>query len=416
VKDCPYTTEQVRKMPTCPQCVVGDMKRLPFKGSTMTPNSRDGDEIVVFMDVCGPLPAECRTRHNKFKYFAVFLSRRSRRSWVIFMKSKENFNEVCKQFLEDYHAEFRQYPSMMHFDNDSINVSKVNTSELAARGCRWRTTVPGGEEANAAENLIQQIERGARKLLAQAGLDLSFFCDAVCCFNYLRNRAPKSKNYKNRSPYHIEVGVPPTTAHYMPFGVIMWEHLPYDSRQKLRKNKMMAAAQPVMMVGYAGHRGGDQAYRVYDFKKNRVFVRKHLRPWRDTTAAPIQIGDAAFRQYVKERDVFPRSKIPQGAFGAPPLTPLQAAAHRNKPKPGEQASAPHVDKSTSSSPVGASTASTTTCGTVGATTRKEEVPSLQDGVTPSARAPSIFSSSTPVGEVIWKRFSTGVYKGRAHVT
>ena len=310
VSDVPYTTDEVRRMPDCPQCPAGNMKRIAFKGSTVTPNTRNEHEIIVYMDCFGPLPKTCKTRHNKYTHFAAFLSRRSRRSWVVFFTGMKNFKLVLRQFFNDYHAEFRQYPSVLHMDNASTNISLEAATELADHGCRIRTPAPVCEEGDPAENLIGQLVRGARILLARRGLDDSFFADAVICKNYLRNRATCSANFKSRSPYHIERGHAPPTSHYLPFGTLLWEYKPYDSRLKDRVNKVASKANAVMMVGYAADRGGRQAYRVYDFKKKRVFIRRHLKPWRSTTAAPIQIGDAAFRQFVREREAF-GIKIPR---------------------------------------------------------------------------------------------------------
>jgi hypothetical protein len=178
-------------------------------------------------------------------------------------------------------------------------------------------------------------------------------------------------------------------------------------------NKVASKANAVMMVGYAADRGGRQAYRVYDFKKKRVFIRRHLKPWRSTTAAPIQIGDAAFRQFVREREAFGIKIPPHGAHGAPPLTALEQVSRTLVPLRGDktQVSTPGTTQHMVAPPtlrplrplrsVGAGTA--TPCAPVGATTNKTLNPN-SDGATPPY--------SGPVGEHIWKRFTTGVFKGR----
>ena len=214
----------------------------------------------------------------------------------------------------------------------------------------------------------------------------------------------------NRSPYHIEYGVAPTSLHYVPFGSAMWEYLPYDGRVKIREHKMKSVSRPVMMVGYAGQRGGDKGYRVYCFDTNKVYVRKHLKLWKPSTSAPRPMGDASFRRFVRERKFFPEIKVPEGVIGAPKLTPLEAAARMRMPPVGgaPRGALKLVQKTLN--PVGASK-------TVRFDTSPPMIPvGAARNAGPAAATPILhrlepIDPSSTHGVTVWKQFKHGVYRG-----
>jgi hypothetical protein len=211
--EVPYTKKECKRMMRtfdCGSCHAGDMKRLPFKGSTMTPSKYNGNDVTVFMDTCGELPATCV--RSGFKYFAAFLSRRSRRSWVIFYKHGKSHYLVLRKFFENYHAEYRQYPTKLIFDNDGKQISNKVSTECSDHGVATGTCGPGGEEGNVAETLIQAIERRARKYMADAPhLGEGMYSEAVRFGNYMRNREPNQQNFRHQSPMQIEKRVAPRT-------------------------------------------------------------------------------------------------------------------------------------------------------------------------------------------------------------
>ena len=53
------------------------------------------------------------------------------------------------------------------------------------------------------------------------------------------------------SPYDMEHGVPPDLSHLRPFGSTAYVHVPHDGREKGRSEKLDAAAEVGILVGYS---------------------------------------------------------------------------------------------------------------------------------------------------------------------
>ena len=183
---------------------------------------------------------------------------------------------------------------------------------LSGAGCRAEYCAPHGGDNNIAEVYIGIVTRGARALLAHAGLDTKFWGLAWLHFNHLRNMLPCKYNHKRMSSFQIELGRPPDVTMLVPFGAIGLVQLPHDSHQHAREEKMASAVRKCVFVGYSDQHHG--AFKCYFPDNNRVLIRRDVR-WQSKARPMRGPGDAAFRDFRKHVELAVDSgELPSSEF------------------------------------------------------------------------------------------------------
>ena len=179
-------------------------------------------------------------------------------------------------------------------DNAPENRSKDMMAVLTEFGCDPQYCPPHKGDSNLAEVYIRLVTRVARAMLAQAGMGLKFWGCAVQHANWLRNRTPCGYNYRSMSPMQAETGVAPDMSRIIPFGAMGNVHLPHDSRERAREEKMASATRICLFVGYSlEHRN---CYKCFVPDNNTVLFRTDVR---FQTVAEPQRGpsDGVFRLF-----------------------------------------------------------------------------------------------------------------------
>ena len=305
----PYTQKDVVEMLPCFGCSAGMFKRGSFTGSWDSINS--SSDAICFTDTFGPTKTAAI---GGYHHAQLFVTRRSRTSGVVLMKRAADAPNAVAKFFETSGMKYRSIPTVMYMDNASENIGPAMRTVLSDAGCRAEYCAPHGGDNNIAEVYIGIVTRGARALLAQAGLDTKFWGLAWLHFNHLRNMLPCKYNYKRMSSFQIEFGKPPDVTKLIPFGAIGLVQLPHDSRQHAREEKMASAVRKCVFVGYSDQHHG--AFKCYFPDNNRVLIRRDVR-WQSNAKPMRGPGDAAFRDFREHVELAVGSgELPSSEFAA----------------------------------------------------------------------------------------------------
>ena len=136
---------------------------------------------------------------------------------------------------------------------------------FTSKGIVVQRTVPYAHQQNGkSERYIRTIEEGAQALLADAGLPMSFWLDAVLTRQYLVNRLPTSTLPEDTTPYEVLTGGrKPDLSHLRIWGCDCYVAVPDELRGKAGSKRFRA-----IFVGYDDHRIG---WRVRDLHGKYTF-------------------------------------------------------------------------------------------------------------------------------------------------
>ena len=144
-------------------------------------------------------------------------------------------------------------------------------THLVSKGIIVQHTVPYAHQQNGkSERYICTIEEGGQALLADAGLPMSFWLDAMLTRQYLVNCLPTSTLPANTTPYElINGGCKPDLSHLHVWGCDCYVAVPDELRPKASFKRFRA-----IFVGYEEHRTGWRACNLhgkYSFSNDVVF-------------------------------------------------------------------------------------------------------------------------------------------------
>ena len=97
---------------------------------------------------------------------------------------------------------------------------------------------------------MRTILDGAHIVLAESGLALKYWAEAVLTVVYVQNFIPSSRNPEN-IPGEIWTGHQQDVAHLKPFGATAYVYIPSD----LNLSKLFLRSVKVSLLGYYGHNG-----------------------------------------------------------------------------------------------------------------------------------------------------------------
>ena len=126
-------------------------------------------------------------------------------------------------------------------------------SHLVSKGIVVQRTVPYAHQQNGkSERYIRTIEEGGQALLADSGLPMLFWLDAVLTRQYLINRLPTSTLPENVTPFEVITnGRKPDLSHLRVWGCECFIAVPGEVRAKAGPKRFRA-----IFVGYEEHRVG----------------------------------------------------------------------------------------------------------------------------------------------------------------
>ena len=210
---------------------------------------------LLHMDLCGPFPVQAP--HGE-KYFFNILDDKSTWGFTYGLRQKSDaFTNYLKTeaFLE--RSRNAKVLTVRCGGELELTAGKMG-AHFASGGITLQRTVAYAHQQNGkSERYIRTIEEGGQALLADSGLPMSFWLDAVLTRQYLVNRLPTSTLPSNITPFEsIMGGQKPDLSHLRVWGCDCYVAIPNEVRGKAAPKRFKA-----IFVGYEEHRIG---WRVRD--------------------------------------------------------------------------------------------------------------------------------------------------------
>ena len=243
----------------CIPCIVG---KSPQRSYSYQGNRAGKIGELLHMDLCGPFLVQAP--HGE-KYFFNILDDKSNWGFTCGLRLKSDaFSHYLKTeaFLERSSAAV--VTTVRCGGELELTAGKMG-SHFTSKGITLQRTVPYAHQQNGkSERYIRTLEEGGQALLADSGLPMSFWLNAILTRQYLINRLPTSTLPSNTTPFElIMAGVKPDLSHLRVWGCDCYVAVPDEIRGKAGPKRFQA-----IFVGYEEHRLG---WRVRDLSGRYSF-------------------------------------------------------------------------------------------------------------------------------------------------
>ncbi|CAG9135108.1 unnamed protein product [Plutella xylostella] len=171
---------------SCVACIEGKQSRLPFPSKS----SSRADEVLglVHTDLCGPMQ---KPSFSGARYFLLFIDDFTRKTYVYFLKTKNETFESFRQFKALVENQTERKIKILRSDGGGEFVNSQFQKFLKEAGIRHQTTVPHSPAQNGVvERANRTVMEAARCMMQQAGLGMEYWAEAVNTAVYLKNRSP----------------------------------------------------------------------------------------------------------------------------------------------------------------------------------------------------------------------------------
>jgi hypothetical protein len=210
------------------------------------------------MDVWGP--AKVRGKNGE-RFFLSIIDDFSRKASVYPMRSKAEVFNIFLKHVARAERFLERDVKAIRTDNGTEFLNENFKSFCSKYGIKHElTNVYTPEQNGVAERYNQTVTHGARAVLHESKLDLSFWPEAILYFAYSFNRICHKDQRK--TPFELFGGSEPSVNHLKPFGITAYVGIP-----KQRRSKFSARAEKGILVGYAFRTKG---YRVWLPDSNKI--------------------------------------------------------------------------------------------------------------------------------------------------
>lgn len=248
----------------CEACCFGKMSRQKFPKNSEIRSNQVLD--LLHSDLCGPMSIESKGRQL---YFLSIIDDYSRFAQVYFIRHKSETLDKFREFVTLVSNQHGRQVKAFRSDNGTEFGSKDFVSFLSNQGIKIEKTVPYTPQQNGvAERFNRTVVEMARTLLNHAGLDKTFWAEAVNTAVYLRNRLP-CRSIGGKSPYERWYKKIPNIQHLRTFGCVCYSHIPKEQRKKLD-----VKASKCILLGYDV---SAKAYRLYCLDTSKIIVSRDVK-------------------------------------------------------------------------------------------------------------------------------------------
>ena len=249
----------------CIPCLVGKSPQCSY---SYHGNRADKIGELLHMDLCGPFPVQAP--HGE-KYFFNILDDKSNWGFTYGLRLK---NDAFSHYLKTEAYLVRSSAAVVltvRCGGELELMAGKMGAHFASKGITLQRTVPYAHQQNGkSERYIRTLEEGGQALLADSGLPMSFWLDAMLTRQYLINRLPTSTLPSNTTPFKvITAGTKPDLSHLRVWGCDCYVAVPDEIRGKAGPKRFRA-----IFVGYEEHRLGWRVRSLsgkYSFSNDVIF-------------------------------------------------------------------------------------------------------------------------------------------------
>jgi hypothetical protein len=256
-KALPYVSKEVTGLldfkvdheGVCKGCAKGKNIMNPFPKSDI---KAEGVLDLIHSNVCVPIPS---TSLSGYVYYVSFIDDYYRKTWVIFLKSKD---EVFGKFKE-FKALIENLPErkikILRPDNGGEYTSKEFVRFCRDVGIKRELTTPYNPQQNGVvERKNGTIMEAVKTMIHDQDLPMHLWAEASRTIVYLQNKLSQSA-LGFKTPKEIFFGNKSEVSHLKIFGCPVFVHIPKEKRTKLDPS-----GKKGIFVGYCEV---SKAFRIY---------------------------------------------------------------------------------------------------------------------------------------------------------
>jgi transposase InsO family protein len=271
-------------------------------------NQRDGGRIAS--DAAGPFVA---SRYKHYRYFVVFVHKRTRFSWVGFMRDRSEMFDLIKRQKLIWDAVLKEELVFFISDNAKEYTSEALRDWFLAEKVQQRFSCPDSSAQNGmAERYIRTLRERAHAMMAHSGVPGNLWAEAVRHANDVLNHTPRD-SASGLTPHQHLMGSRMADVfrrRCVPFGSLVLSLLPDKQRVKFADK-----TRECIFLGISGeHKDG---YRLLHMRTNQVVISRSFSvcvdvfPFSATNGVlrmPAQASPVVSRDLVKDIT----SQLPEG--------------------------------------------------------------------------------------------------------
>jgi transposase InsO family protein len=253
----------------CNGCAQGKNIKNPFPKRD---SKAKGVLELTHSDVCGPMPS---SSISGYVYYAYFIDDYSRKTWVYFLKSKDEVFNKFKEFkaLIENLSEIKI--NILKSNNGGEYTSKEFVNYCKYVGIKREHTTPYNPQQNGvAETKNRTIMEALKTMIHDQDLPMCFWTKETKTTIYVQNRLSHSV-LGFKTPEEMFSGNKPKVIHLRIFGCLVFVHIPKEKR-----NKLDPSGKKRIFVGYCEV---SKAFRVYIPDHHHIDINKDVTFYEDET-------------------------------------------------------------------------------------------------------------------------------------
>jgi hypothetical protein len=256
-KALPYICKVVTSLPklkvdhesVCNGCAQGKNIKNPFPKRD---NKAKGVLELIHSDVCGPMPP---SSISGYVYYVSFIDDYSRKTWVYFLKSKDEVFNKFKEFKALIENIFERKIKILRLDNGGEYTSKEFVNFCKDVGIKRELTTPYNPQQNGvAKRKNKTIMEAVKTMIHDQDLPMCLWAEATMTAVYVKNRLSHSA-LGFKTPEEMFTGNKPKVSHLKIFGCPVFIHI-----LKEKRNKLEPSGKKGIFVGYCEV---SKAFKIY---------------------------------------------------------------------------------------------------------------------------------------------------------
>jgi hypothetical protein len=207
---------------------------------------------LIHSDVCGPMPS---SSISGYVYYVSFIDDYSRKTWIYFLKSKDDVFSKFKEFKALIENLSERNIKILRSDNGGEYTSKEFVNFCRDVGIKRELTTPYNPQQNGvAERKNITIMEAVKTMIHDQDLPMCLWVEVAMAIVYVQKKLSHSA-LGFKTPEDIFIGKKPEVSHLKIFGCPVFIHIPKEKRNKLEPSRKKG-----IFVGYCEV---SKAFRIY---------------------------------------------------------------------------------------------------------------------------------------------------------
>ena len=241
----------------CVSCLKGKQHKSSFKSIEESKTTKCLE--LLHMDLFGPVQVMSL---SKKRYCLVIVDDFSRFTWTYFLHSKDETAGILQDFVKQVEKQYDLHVKSFRSDNGTEFKNKELDAFCVSKGISRQFSIPRTPEQNGVvERKNRTLIEAARTMLADSGLPLTFWAEAVNTACYVQNRVLINSRHQ-KTAYELLFKIKPLISYLKIFGCPCFILNLKDSI-----SKFAAKVDSGYLLGYSSTA---KAYKVFNTRTKTV--------------------------------------------------------------------------------------------------------------------------------------------------